>query len=44
MNFHCQHTQREVAFWQVLKYTEVRIFSSRVGSQLTFDSFILYLA
>lgn len=31
-------------FWQVLKYTEVRTFSSRVGRQLTFDSFSLYLA
>lgn len=30
-------------FWQVLKNTEVRTFSSRVGSQLTFGCFILYL-
>lgn len=43
MNFRCQHMSRS-GFWQVLKYTEVRTFSSRVGSQLTFDSFILYLA
>lgn len=36
------HASRS-GFWQVLKNIEVRTFNSRVGSQLTSGSFILYL-